>query len=74
MEKFLNKLENIRKIIEIYKNDSKFIIRFTAIIYYCVSQLIINRLTEKYRSAFDIYVSFQRLISVEEYVLIIYIT
>jgi hypothetical protein len=74
MEKFLNKSENIRKAIEIYKNDPKFIIRFAAIIYYYVSQLIINRLIEKYRSASDIYVFFQRLTFIEKYILIIYIS
>jgi hypothetical protein len=74
MEKSLNKSENIRKIIEIYKNNPKFIIRFAAIIYYCISQSIINRLTEKYRSVSNIYASSQRLIFVEKYVMIIYIS
>jgi hypothetical protein len=74
MEKSFNKSENIRKATEIYKNDPKLIIRFTAIIYYYASQLIINRLTENYRPISDIYTFSQRFTPVEEYVLIIYIS
>jgi DNA integrity scanning protein DisA with diadenylate cyclase activity len=74
MEKSFNKSENIRKAIEVYKNNPKFTIRSAATIYYYISQLITNRLTEKYRSVSDIYIFFQRLISIEEYVLIVYIS
>jgi hypothetical protein len=74
MEKSLNKSENIRKTIEIYKNDPKFIIRFAATIYYYIPQSIINRLIEKYGSVSDIYAFSQYLISLEKYVLITYIS
>jgi hypothetical protein len=74
MEKSLNTSENIRKAIEIYKNNPKFTIRSDATIYHYISQLIINRLTEKYRLISNIYISSQRLTSVEKYILIIYIS
>jgi DNA integrity scanning protein DisA with diadenylate cyclase activity len=74
MEKSFNKSENIRKATEVYKNNPKFIIRSTAIIYYYAPQSIINRLTEKYRSVFNKYTFSQCLTLIEEYVLIIYIS
>jgi hypothetical protein len=74
MEKFLNKSENIRKATEAYKNDPKFTIRSAAIIYHYAPQSIINRLTEKHRSASDIYTPSQRFTPVEKYILIIYIS
>jgi hypothetical protein len=73
MEKSLNKSENIRKAIEVYKNDPKFTIRAAATIHYYTPQSIINRLTEKHQPASDIYTSAQRLTPIEKYVLIIYI-
>ncbi len=74
MKKSLNKSENIRKATETYKNNPKFVIRFTATIYHCAPQSIINRLTEKYRPAPNIYTSSQRLTPVKKYVLVAYIT
>jgi hypothetical protein len=74
MKKSFNKSENIRKTIEAYKNNPKFTIRSAAIIYYYAFQSIINRLTEKYRSVSNIYASSQRLIFIEKYILIIYIS
>jgi hypothetical protein len=74
MEKSLNKSENIRKTTEVYKNNPKFTIRSAATIYHYISQSIINRLTEKYRPISNIYASSQRLIFIEKYILIIYIS
>jgi hypothetical protein len=73
MEKTLNKLENIRKTVETYKNDPELSLRNTAKFYLYAPQSIINYLNYKHRPAPNVHILSQRLTSVEESVLIIYI-
>jgi hypothetical protein len=73
MEKTFNKSENIRKAAETYKNDSELSLRNAIEFYFYALQLIINYLNNKHRSAPNVYIFSQRLTSVEESVLIIYI-
>jgi hypothetical protein len=73
MEKTLNKSENIRKTVEIYKNDSELSLRDITKFYPYTSQSIINYLNNKYRLTPNVYASSQRLTPVEKNILIVYI-
>jgi hypothetical protein len=70
MKKSLKKSESIRRAVEAYKNDPKLIIRKVAAIYQCAPQSALNRLHDQIRDAANCYASQQKLISVEDSLLV----